>query len=188
MLINALYQVDDKFYDIQYILDYRKTAYLYPKQNIKCSLCLTNQITKEEEYIVCYLCSTKKKNFYLCSSCTKFVVNENGQTIHEHPLLLVQKGAIQLVKKMSQFKAIQYYSPDNNERLNCRSCQRAIDYYYWTCGYCGYLCLCPRCFRKIRKSKRDLVEKGHPYIRVRKGWTLLSTIDRGKYQINQPYI
>ena len=132
MLINALYQVND----IIYILDYRKISYLYPKQNIKCSLCLVNQITKEEDYIVCYLCSTNKKNFYLCSSCTKFVVKENGQTIHEHPLLLVQKGSIQLVKKMSQFKALQFYSPNSNERLNCCSCLRTIDYYYWICGYC----------------------------------------------------
>ena len=163
--------------DIKY--NYMKQADLLTIDNLKCSLCLVNSITEKEDYIVCYLCLTQHKKFYLCKNCIHYIIEENLYSIHEHPLLLIPSGGRKYITKMKTFlpvhiydsahlyKPLDYDEPKDEDKY-CEKCGTLIKYNYWKSCYNDYI-LCKWCFIKY-KTQKDSSEGYYPFLRVRQGW------------------
>ena len=158
---------------------YMKQADLLSIENLKCSLCLVNTISEKEDYIVCYLCLTQHKQFYLCNNCIHYIIEENLYSIHEHPLLLIPSGGRKYITKMKTFLPVHIYDsahlykPLNfdepkDEDKYCEKCGTLIKYNYWKSCYNDYI-LCKWCFIKY-KTEKDSSEGYYPFLRVRQGW------------------
>ena len=159
--------------------NYMKQADLLTIDNLKCSLCLVNSITEKEDYIVCYLCLTQHKKFYLCKNCIHYIIEENLYSIHEHPLLLIPSGGRKYITKMKTFlpvhiydsahlyKPLDYDEPKDEDKY-CEKCGTLIKYNYWKSCYNDYI-LCKWCSIKY-KTQKDSSEGYYPFLRVRQGW------------------
>ena len=175
------YPIDIK---IQIKCHYMKQADLLTIENLKCSLCLINSITEKEDYIVCYLCLTQHKQFYLCKNCIHYIIEENLYSIHEHPLLLIPSGGRKYITKMKTFLPVHIYDPTHlykplyfdepkDEEKHCNNCGVLIKYNYWK-GCYNYSMLCKFCFLKY-KTQKDINDdyfgiQSYPFLRVRQGW------------------
>ena len=145
-------------FSIVCFLSFLKEGYLYIKPNLKCSHCQTKSITANDDYMVCYLCSTQKKEFYLCDLCIKIIVNEEGQSIHEHPLLLVPKGSVKKIKDM-KFPSVYNYCPNNtmneSDKSVCTNCKQEGGFFYWSNMEKTRKDICSNCFKICKKKYID---------------------------------
>ena len=159
-------------------VNYLEEGCIFPKKDQKCSNCLINFIGSDEEYAVCYLCSTEQKCYYLCKTCIKYLINEGENSMHEHPLLLVQKGGIKYLKKIKDFPINQaYYENKIHMNYMCTFCRDDNCYYIWRCCLCQFE-LCKKCMKLLRNRKKKIRDSSiyehidHPFFRIRKGWVL----------------
>ena len=160
--------------------DYRQRGYLGPIEHCLCSICNINEIN-QTEYMVCYLCSMHDKHFYVCPSCFKYIINEGGRCLHEHPLLYVHPDCVNLLDSIPHFPSVHRYSAlDEIEYENYYSCSmcwnRGDNYwYFWKCCNCERFELCSQCFKEYiedKDNKKREHNRTHCFIRIRKHWSL----------------
>ena len=145
-------QIPNKTYnncDIAYKVNYKDHADLSFYPGNKCNKC-HKEITKNDNYCICYICKIEKKDYIICGNCYE------GESQHNHPIIDVPVGGTIFLDKLTNFPSIQIDQEEEFGNLLYQSCARCgieISKVVFTCCICEYIPFCSKCIKEFKNGE-----------------------------------